>query len=240
MGGGTLPDHVAIVMDGNGRWARERELSRIKGHERGAESVRVITEATREKEIPALTLFAFSRENWKRPDEEVSFLMDLLELYLEKEKSTLMDHNIQFRVIGQREDLNQGVRDEINHLEEETRNNSSMVLRLALNYGGKQEVVDAMRDLGKKIQTGTVQPERIDEDDIQKHLYDPEMKDVDLLIRTGGEKRLSNFLLWQITYAEIYFTDVHWPAFRKKAYEKALNAFEERERRFGGLASRES
>ncbi len=235
-----LPEHIGIIMDGNGRWARNRDLPRVKGHEEGASTVREITECCAENDIQELTLFAFSRDNWKRPDQEIDFLMNLLKVYLDREYSTIMDNDIIFRTIGRTEELPGDVQDRIQNLINESRENSGMILRLALNYGGKQELLDATRQIAKKVQNGELTPEEIDESTVQNNLYDPDMRDPDLFIRTGGEKRISNFLLWQLTYTEIFFTSTYWPDFDRDDLMTAISSFQERERRFGGLQSKES
>ncbi len=230
-----LPEHIAIVMDGNGRWANERGLHRVKGHEEGANSVRSITEHAASRKLSELTLFTFSMDNWKRPDEEVSVLMDLLNKHLRTERKTIMENDIVFRVIGRRQPLPSETKTLIADLEEDSRENSGMILRLALNYAGKQEILDATRQIAKQVQSGHLEPEDITEEELDGAMYDPDMKHPDFLIRTGGEKRISNFLLWQLSYTEIYFTDEYWPEFREDEFDRAVSAFHRRERRFGGL-----
>jgi len=229
------PAHIAIVMDGNGRWARERGYPRVEGHREGAESVREITESCVRKGVDELTLFTFSMDNWKRPDEEVSFLMDLLKMHLRTERDTIMENEIDFRMIGRREQVPEEPLQLIDQLDRDTRDHEQMVLRLALNYAGKQELVDAIRDVCRDVESGAMKPEEVDQEVVQEHLYDPSMSDPDLLVRTGGEQRMSNFLLWQLSYTEIYFTEDYWPEFRKDQLTDAIESFQRRERRFGGL-----
>jgi undecaprenyl diphosphate synthase len=230
-----LPDHIAIVMDGNGRWANERDLRRVKGHEQGAESVREITEHAASSGLSELTLFTFSMDNWKRPDDEISFLMDLLNIHLQKERETIMDNDIVFRVIGRIKQLPSDTQELIHDLEQESSENGGMILRLALNYAGKQEILDAVREISEEIAEETLDPDDINREVLDQAMYDPDMKDPDLLVRTGGEKRISNFLLWQLSYTEIYFTDTYWPEFRSDEFDRAVRAFNRRERRYGGL-----
>lgn len=222
-------------MDGNGRWANEQGLDRVKGHQEGAESVRSITEHAASEGISELTLFTFSMDNWKRPDAEISFLMDLLNIHLRQERSTIMENDIVFRVIGRIQQLPSESQELINDLEEDSRNNEGMTLRLALNYAGKQEILDAVQQICDRVRSGDLDPKEVDRNVIENALYDPDMADPDLLIRTGGEQRISNFLLWQLSYTEIYFTDVYWPEFREEQLDRAIAAFDRRERRFGGL-----
>ncbi len=230
-----FPDHIAIVMDGNGRWANERDLERVKGHEQGAESVREITEHAASCGLSELTLFTFSMDNWKRPDHEISFLMDLLNIHLEKERKTIMENGIVFRVIGRIQQLPSDTQELIRDLEDESSENEGMLLRLALNYAGKQEILDAVRKISENIASEDLKPEDINREILDEAMYDPDMKDPDLLVRTGGEKRISNFLLWQLSYTEIYFTETYWPDFRSDQFDQAVRAFNRRERRYGGL-----
>ncbi len=232
-----LPNHIAIIMDGNGRWATQKGLERIEGHLRGMETVRTIVEECSKIGIGYLTLYCFSSENWKRPQHELDFLMDLLKHYLIEERPLIMKQNIRFRVLGRRESLSVEV---LNEMDESTRmsaQNSGMTLALALNYGSRTEIVDSLRQLGNLILQGKIVPDSIDEEMISNHLYTQGMPDPDLLIRTAGEMRLSNFLLWQISYAELWITPVHWPDFNAHTLYQALNDYSHRERRFGGLKS---
>ena len=230
-----LPNHIAIIMDGNGRWARKKGLLRIKGHEAGIESVREITRECAKKYIGQLTLYAFSAENWKRPKREVNFLMRMLKKFLIQERPEIAENNIRLTAIGRIDALPETVQDELAISMEESKNNTGMILCLALNYGGRTEIVDAARKISESVKNEIIEPDEIDEETFRDYLYTREMEDPDLLIRTGGEMRVSNFLLWEISYAEIYVTPVYWPDFRKANLENALNDFAKRERRFGGL-----
>jgi undecaprenyl diphosphate synthase len=213
-----LPRHVAVIMDGNGRWAAQRHLPRVEGHRAGIDSVRDVVESSARLGIEVLTLYAFSVENWKRPAMEVSTLMSLLKRYLRLELSTLLRHNIRFRVIGRQEELARDIRDELQAAESKTAANTGMLFNIALNYGGRAEIVEAARRL---LAAGT-RPEELDEQRFAGFLYTAGQPDPDLLIRTSGEMRVSNFLLWQISYAEFYVTDVLWPDFRKQHLNEAI------------------
>jgi undecaprenyl diphosphate synthase len=228
-----LPKHVAIIMDGNGRWAKQRAMNRIRGHEEGAESVRTIVRATREIGIPWLTLYAFSEENWGRPRYEVEALMALLKRFLQSELREMLDNGIQFQAIGRLHKLPNDVQDTLREIAERTASNQNMVLTLALSYGGRQEITDAVRKIIQRVETGGIRSSDISEALISENLYSGNMPDPDLLIRTSGECRVSNFLLWQIAYAEIYMTQTYWPDFRKEEYVQALIEYQKRERRFG-------
>ena len=229
----TLPKHVAIIMDGNGRWAAARGLPRIKGHEAGAESVSEIVRDCRERGISALTLYSFSTENWKRPSAEVGALMGLLERYLAAEKKEILDNGIRLNAIGQIDRLPAHVRLPLQLLMKDSARNDGMTLTLALSYGGRREIVDAVQAIAKKVRRRELVPEEIDETTIAAHLYTTNLPDPDLLIRTSGEMRISNFLLWQLAYTEIYVTDVLWPDFRKPQLQQALDDYAKRERRYG-------
>jgi undecaprenyl diphosphate synthase len=229
----ALPKHVAIIMDGNGRWAAARGLPRIKGHEAGAESVSEIVRDCRERGIGALTLYSFSTENWKRPSAEVGALMGLLERYLAAEKREILDNGIRLNAIGQIDRLPAHVRLPLQLLMKDSSRNSAMTLTLALSYGGRREIVDAVQAIAKKVRRRELVPEEIDESTIAAHLYTGTLPDPDLLIRTSGEMRISNFLLWQLAYTEIYVTDVLWPDFRRPQLQAALEAYARRERRYG-------
>jgi undecaprenyl diphosphate synthase len=229
----TLPRHVAIIMDGNGRWAAARGMPRIKGHEAGAESVSEIVRDCRERGISALTLYSFSTENWKRPSAEVGALMGLLERYLAAEKREILDNGIRLNAIGQIDRLPAHVRLPLQLLMKDSAKNEGMTLTLALSYGGRREIVDAVQAIAKKVRRRELVPEEIDETTIAAHLYTGSLPDPDLLIRTSGEMRISNFLLWQLAYTEIYVTDVLWPDFRKPQLQLALDAYAKRERRYG-------
>jgi undecaprenyl diphosphate synthase len=230
---GTLPRHVAIIMDGNGRWAAARGYPRVRGHEAGAESVNEIVRDCRERGIKALTLYSFSTENWKRPTAEVGALMGLLERYLSTERKELLDNGIRLQAIGQIDRLPGHVRMPLQLLVKESAQNDAMTLTLALSYGGRTEIVDAVKAIAKKVRRREIVPEEIDEMTVAAHLYTAGLPDPDLLIRTSGELRISNFLLWQLAYTEIYVTDVLWPDFRKPQLQAALDAYAQRERRFG-------
>jgi len=235
--GGPFPEHVAIIMDGNGRWAEARGLPRIAGHREGVHSVReIVTECAR-MGLGSLTLYAFSVENWKRPGGEVGFLMRLLMRYLLRERQTLMDNSVRLRGIGRLDDLGSVVKT-LRETEEMTRANDGMLLRLALSYGGRTEIGDAVRAIATKAAAGELDPASIDADTLRDHLYDPETPDPDLLIRTAGEMRLSNFLLWQSSYSELFVAEECWPDFRKPQLLRALKAYAGRTRKFGGLATR--
>ena len=226
-----LPQHIAIIMDGNGRWAAERHLPRVEGHRAGIDAVRSTVETSARLGIQVLTLYAFSVENWKRPDTEISALMGLLKHYLRLELKTLLKNNIRFHVIGQRERLSPEIRDELLMAETRTSGNSGMLFNIALSYGGRAEIVDAAR---RAIREG-IAPDALDETTFSSYLYTAGQPDPDLMIRTSGEMRVSNFLLWQIAYAEIWVTDVLWPDFRRKHLLQAVADFQKRERRYGGI-----
>ncbi|HEY7153741.1 MAG TPA: isoprenyl transferase [Gemmataceae bacterium] len=230
-----LPDHVAIIMDGNGRWARQRGLPRIEGHARGVHSVRATVEEGCRLGIGQLTLYCLSSENWKRPQTELDFLMTLLEHYLIEERREILDQNIRFCTIGRRSGLPDNVLREIDENIRLSQDNTGMALCLAINYGGRTELIDAVRDVSRKVREGTLEPDAIDETVISTALYTSGMPDPDLLIRTAGEMRVSNFLLWQISYAELWVTERCWPDFDVPTLRQALSDYARRERRFGGL-----
>lgn len=232
---GQVPSHIAVIMDGNGRWARRRGLVRIRGHKEGVESVREITRECAKKHIKQLTLYAFSQENWKRPKREVNLLMKLLKDFLIKERGELEENNIRLTAIGRISGLPEDVQRELAVSIEESKGNTGMVLCLALNYGGRSEIVDAAKNIAGSIKAGKMGLEEITEETFKKYLYTSEMADPDLLIRTGGEMRVSNFLLWEISYTELWVTPVCWPDFRKRHLEEAIQEYARRERRFGGL-----
>jgi undecaprenyl diphosphate synthase len=229
----NLPSHIAIIMDGNGRWAKEKGFRRVFGHENGTKSVRTTVESCAELGVKHLTLYAFSTENWKRPKLEVKTLMQLLISSLKKETGTLQKNNIQLNAIGDLKTLPEKVYKELLHVIDETKENSRMVLTLALSYGSRDELVNAMKLISDKVKNNIISVESIDETLINQHLYTQNLPDVDLLIRTSGEKRISNFLLWQIAYAELYFTDVYWPDFTNEHLYEAIVNYQKRERRFG-------
>ncbi|MFO8099867.1 MAG: isoprenyl transferase [Salinibacter sp.] len=232
---GEIPSHIACIMDGNGRWAQRREKARFVGHHEGVTSVREITEACAELGVDHLTLYTFSTENWERPDPEVNALMELLIHTVEEERKTLLKNDICLRTIGDLSDLPTACQEALTRTKEQTAENDSMTLALALSYSGRREIVRAARQLAEQAQDGTIRPQDIDEEAIAERLDTAEMPDPDLLIRTGGEYRLSNFLLWQCAYTELYITDQHWPAFRRPALYEAIRSFQDRDRRFGRI-----
>jgi undecaprenyl diphosphate synthase len=233
-----LPQHIAIIMDGNGRWAQRRHLPRISGHRAGVQSARTVIETCARLNIPALTLYAFSMENWRRPKAEIDFLMRLLREYLRKELPVIHRNNIRLLVIGRSDQLPAAVLKDVDRAMEQTAGNTGMRLAVALNYGGRAELVDAFnRILQHRGQNGQ-SPEPVDEEMISRNLYTAGLPDPDLLIRTSGEMRVSNFLLWQIAYAEIYVTETLWPDFTRAQLYEALLEFQKRERRYGGLAAK--
>ena len=229
-----LPRHIAIIMDGNGRWARARGMPRVRGHEQGAKTVRTIVTHCARLGIEALTLFSFSTENWKRPRDEVEFLMDLYVAYLIAERETIMGNNVRFLHVGRREGLPKAVLDEMDRTVEMSRGNTGLKLCLALNYGGRDEIVDAVRSLAREVRAGRLEPDSISEQDVARSLYTADLPDPDLLIRTANERRVSNFLLWQISYAEIHVTEKTWPDFAEADLNAAIVDFAGRERKFGG------
>ncbi|MFO7785710.1 MAG: isoprenyl transferase [Thermodesulfobacteriota bacterium] len=229
----AIPRHVAVIMDGNGRWARRKAMNRVRGHEQGSESVREIVRASREIGIEYLTLYAFSEENWNRPGYEIQALMGLLKRFLKSELEEMLENGIRLHTIGRTNKLPEDVRNALFKTIEQTRHNRDMVLTLALSYGGRQELVDGMADLARRVKAGQLDPSAVSEETVSEALYTADMPDPDLLIRTSGEFRVSNFLLWQIAYTEIYVTPTLWPDFRKEEYLFAIADFQQRERRFG-------
>jgi undecaprenyl diphosphate synthase len=230
-----LPRHVAIIMDGNGRWAKLRHKQRVEGHRAGIASVRDVVETAARLGLQVLTLYAFSVENWKRPKTEVSTLMGLLKRYLRLELDTLLKNNIRFQVIGRSEDLSPEIREELARAMQRTSTNTGLLFNIALNYGGRAEITDAVRRLVRDFTSQGRAPDDIDEAALSSYLYTAGQPDPDLLIRTSGEMRISNFLLWQIAYAEIWVTDVLWPDFRRKHLLQAIADYQKRERRYGGI-----
>ncbi|OGT63389.1 MAG: di-trans,poly-cis-decaprenylcistransferase [Gammaproteobacteria bacterium RIFCSPHIGHO2_12_FULL_45_12] len=233
----TLPRHIAIVMDGNGRWARQRFLPRMAGHQSGVEAARRIVKCCAKKNIKVLSLFAFSRENWRRPDQEVGYLMQLFLKSLEREVGMLHENNIQLRFIGDRQNFNPKLCDKIFEVENLTRANSGMILIMAMDYGGQWDICQATRQLAVQVERGELSSAAITPDHITSKLSFADLPDPDLFIRTSGELRLSNFMLWQLAYAELYFTNTLWPDFDEQALEAALSHFAGRERRFGQSSS---
>jgi undecaprenyl diphosphate synthase len=230
-----LPRHVAVIMDGNGRWARARGLPRNEGHMAGAESARAVAECCADLKIPFLTLYAFSTENWNRPRSEVQFLMSNLRKFLKKHRDDFVENDARVVAIGRVEGLPAAVRREVRATEEATADGRAMTLAVALNYGSRRELADAARAIARKAAAGEIDPGDVDEETLEQHLYTAGLPDPDLLIRTGGEMRLSNFLLYQLSYAELYVTETLWPDFRRDELLEALREFARRERRFGGL-----
>ncbi len=226
--------HVAIIMDGNGRWAEQHNLKRAEGHRAGADTVLKVLDGALELGLEYLTLYAFSTENWKRSPAEVSALMNLLQEFLDEKESLFMEKNVRLLTIGRTDGLWPGPRKSLLRVIERTRNNRAGTLILALNYGGRAELADAMKRIAEKVAEGKLKPSAVDEDCITRHLYHPEIPDPDLMIRTSGELRISNFLLWQLAYSELYVTDTLWPDFDVEELKKAAAAFGRRERRFGG------
>jgi len=228
-----LPKHVGIIMDGNGRWAESRGLPRLEGHRRGSDSVRATTRAARKIDLPALTLYAFSSQNWSRPPDEVSGLMDLLRDYLKQERSEILDNGIRLHAIGELERLPARVRDPLEEIRQSSAKNDKMVLTLALSYGGREELTRMARLIAEDVKSGALDPAAVDAQAVEARLWTVGLPALELVVRTSGEKRLSNFLLWQIAYAEIHYTDVSWPDFGEHELLIALDEFQGRERRFG-------
>jgi len=234
----SVPKHVAIIMDGNGRWATARGLGRNDGHKKGAEAARLAVETAAELGIEYLTLFGFSSENWKRPKDEIIGLMNLLRFYLKKELSNLQKKGVSLKVIGDRNRLDDDIIELIEKAEELTKDNKKITVTLALSYGGRQDIVFAAKELAKKVSSKELDIEEIDEDIFAENLMTNEMPNPDLVIRTSGENRISNFLIWDIAYSELYFTEVLWPDFSKEDMLSALNFFKKCDRRYGGTSSR--
>ena len=229
----NIPAHIAIIMDGNGRWAKAQGQNRLYGHRNGVEAVQKIVEESARLGIQNLTLFTFSTENWKRPQVEVNTLMKLIVKSLRKELYQMVQNNIRLNAVGNLSALPEAVQTELNETIEKTKNNSRMTLTLALNYGGKEELTQAIKEIAVKVKNNIISPENVDETIINKHLYTQNLPDVDLLIRTSGEQRISNFLLWKIAYAELYFSEVLWPDFDESQLHLAIHNYQKRERRFG-------
>nr|WP_317631269.1 isoprenyl transferase [uncultured Flavobacterium sp.] len=229
----NIPNHIAIIMDGNGRWAKKQGMMRAFGHENGTKSVKTTIETAARLGVKHLTLYAFSTENWNRPKLEVDTLMSLLFKSLKKELSTLNQNNLKLNVIGQVDQLPKSVKEELQNVIELTKNNTQMTITLALSYGSRNELINMVQNISSKVKNNIILESDIDESIINQHLYTHDMPDVDLLIRTSGEQRISNFLLWQIAYAELYFTDVLWPDFSEEHLYDAILSYQGRERRFG-------
>lgn len=231
---GTGPRHVAIIMDGNGRWAKNQGKLRISGHKAGVKSVRRAVSFAVSRKLDALTLYAFSSENWNRPQQEVLALMELFVWALDSEVKSLHKHNVRLKIIGDISRFNNRLQERIRRAEELTQQNNGLTLNIAANYGGRWDIIHGVRQIAEQVQEGLLRPEQIEEETLGTHLCLNDMAPVDLVIRTGGEHRISNFLLWQVAYAEFWFTDTLWPDFDEQVFEGALNAFAQRERRFGG------
>ena len=230
-----LPAHVAIIMDGNGRWAKRKRLPRFKGHAAGAKVIKSLIKASDYLGIEVLTLYCFSTENWRRPMDEVSFLMDLIREFLHKEADEMKEKNVKLLGIGEIEPLPEKVKTEMHRVEALTAENTGLTLNIAINYGGRQEILMAVKSLIEDTKAGKLDPEAFSGEDLERYLYTKGQKDPDLIIRTSGEKRLSNFLLWQSAYAEFYFTNVNWPDFNEKEYYKAIADYQRRQRRYGDI-----
>ena len=228
-----IPNHIAIIMDGNGRWAKAKGKNRLFGHRNGVKAVQKTVEESTRLGVKHLTLYAFSTENWKRPQKEINTLMNLLVKSLKKELEQMLQNDIRLNAIGNLSKLPLSVQEELNQTIEKTKKNSRMTLTLALNYGGKEELTHAFREIAFKVKNNIISPENVDETIINKHLYTQNLPDVDLLIRTSGEQRISNFLLWKIAYAELYFLDILWPEFNETHLHLAIHNYQNRERRFG-------
>lgn len=231
------PRHVAIIMDGNGRWAQRQDLPRIRGHQQGAKIARIITEECSRIGIEQLTLYCLSSENWKRPEDELEFLMLLLSEYMIEERATMMRNNIRLKIIGRRDQIPADVQKEMDQSIALTASNTGTCLCMAINYGARGEIVDAIRDISTKVAANEISPADITEEVVSQHLYTAGMSDPDLLIRTAGEMRISNYLLWQISYAEMWITEKMWPEFAIADFHQAIEDFSKRNRRFGGLSS---
>lgn len=230
-----VPNHIAIIMDGNGRWAKSRFMPRTYGHKMGVETIRKVVKECSRLGVRYLTLYAFSTENWKRPKDEVSALMGLLVKYLRNELEELHKNNVKILTIGDISKLPQACIEELDHAREKTKDNTGLVMSLALNYGGRNDLVNAVKKISQEVLNGKISIEEIGDDLISNHLSTEEYPDPDLVVRTSGEQRLSNFLLWELAYSEFYFTDIHWPDFDEKELQKAIFAYQSRDRRFGGI-----
>ncbi|WP_028545188.1 isoprenyl transferase [Paenibacillus taiwanensis] len=231
----NIPKHVAIIMDGNGRWAKKRGLPRIAGHHSGMKAVKRVTIAANDLGVKVLTMYAFSTENWKRPKEEVDFLMKLPQQFLAIELDELIANNVQVRMMGLRDDLPSHTIQALEEAIDKTKHNTGLILNFALNYGGQREIVESVRSIAQHVQAGKLKIEDIEEAVVQEHLMSSELPNPDLLIRTSGELRLSNFMLWQIAYSELWFTDVYWPEFNERHLKEAVAEYQRRSRRYGGL-----
>ncbi len=235
MGEALAPRHVAIIMDGNGRWATSKGLKRTDGHSAGVETVRRVVEAAADMGIEYLTLFGFSSENWNRPKEEVGYLMNLIRVYLKKEVSELNKNGVCLKIIGDRSSLDADIIQEIENCEELTKNNKRITVTIALSYGGRQDIINAAKKIATEVTNGNISLNDINENSFSNYLDTAGTPDPDLMIRTSGEQRISNFLMWQLSYAELYFTETHWPDFSAKDLSEAVEAFKNRDRRFGKI-----
>lgn len=236
----VVPTHLAVIMDGNGRWAKKRILNRVDGHRKGIERAREVIESSMEMGIKYLTLYTFSKENWNRPKIEVDLLMSLFEKHIKSEASLFIKNNIRFKVIGKVEDFSKSLQSAVRELEDKTKDNDGMTLQLALSYSGRDEILEAVKSIAREVKSGAIEIDHIDEELIEKNLYTSGVPDPDLLIRTSGESRISNFLLWQLAYTEIYITDVLWPDFTKDDLMIAIGDYQSRDRRFGLVCSEDN
>ncbi len=230
---GDVPKHIGVIMDGNGRWAQERGMIRIRGHHEGAKTVRTVVESCRYLGCEALTLYAFSAQNWGRPEDEVKGLMSLFDLYIKKERKTILDNGIQLRVIGDRSKLGPKLISAIEGLEEISKDNSDMILQVAVSYGGREEIIRAAKIIAEKATRNEIDTDQIDEHMLASAMYSPDLPDPELIVRTSGEFRVSNFLTWQSAYSEFFVSDLYWPDFDEEEFVKALKSFGDRQRRFG-------
>ena len=235
----NIPRHVAIIMDGNGRWAKQHHLTRTQGHAEGIKRVEEIVAVARKAGVQVLTLFTFSTENWRRPESEISMLMNMLTNVLQQKIKNLKENNIKFQVIGREENVPRTVLEIFQTAINETRNNTGLIVNLAFNYGSRQEIIDAVKGIASAVEKKSLSVADIDEKTVARFLYTKDLPDPDLLIRTSGERRISNFLLWQLSYSELYFTDKFWPDFTEEEFEKAIADYRQRERRYGDLAKSE-
>jgi undecaprenyl diphosphate synthase len=235
----NIPKHVAIIMDGNGRWAKQKGLARTAGHRAGINRIKEIIQAAKDLGVEVITLFAFSTENWSRPKQEVNLLMRYLNNFLEREMKNLDKNNIRLVVIGRDDPIPQYLQEKIKKAEIKTKDNTGMTLVIALNYGARQEIVDAVKQFSRAVVKGQADLESLSPEEFKQYFYTAGLPDPDLLIRTSGEMRISNFLLWQLSYAELYFPKIYWPDFKRKDLEKAIEVYQKRERRFGGIDAKE-
>lgn len=231
----NIPQHVAIIMDGNGRWARKRGLPRVAGHRAGMNAIKEVARAASELDIKIVTLYAFSTENWKRPREEVEYLMKLPQEFLVNELNELIENNVRVRMVGSEERLPEHTRQAVSLACEKTKDNTGLILNFALNYGSRAEILDSLREIARDVQNGKLNPDQIDEHQFESRLFTAGLPDPDLLIRTSGEIRLSNFMLWQLAYSELWFTDVYWPDFTREHFYEAIAEYQRRSRRYGAL-----